>query len=371
MQIHRVNAGESLYSIAREYGISPTKLKETNNLLYPDSLAPGRELLILIPTKTYTARREDTLPAIARRFAVSEAEIYKNNPSLLGTDKIYPEEILALKYPKKSHGIALLNGFVYKDFSKERLSMLMPYLSFVTVSSAVYEGGRLRSLFDNGYALKKAKESKKSAILRVYAKNDEAYESDKFISLVTRAAAREGFDGISIPHRESGESEAGERFLFDLKRALISEGLSLQIETDGNISEKCSEMADSLAICLDDTQGGASDLYERYAKEKNAINSFIDLSPFAYVGKKAYPIDEVYSALDKIGAPLTLSDDGRIICGELRGEEVVIPSLENIKAKLDLIGELGYLGCCIDVMRCPISHLMMLSSLFHLSPDYL
>ena len=57
MQIHRVKEGESIYSIAREYGVHPSKIIENNGIRNPSRLTVGRELLILIPTRTYTARR--------------------------------------------------------------------------------------------------------------------------------------------------------------------------------------------------------------------------------------------------------------------------------------------------------------------------
>ena len=39
MQIHKVKKGETVYSIARDYGVSPTKIAEINGLQNKDLLA--------------------------------------------------------------------------------------------------------------------------------------------------------------------------------------------------------------------------------------------------------------------------------------------------------------------------------------------
>ena len=50
-------------------------------------------------------------------------------------------------------------------------------------------------------------------------------------------------------------------------------------------------------------------------------------------------------------------------------KRVAFESLENIKAKLDLIYELGLMGISFDIMRVPTEYLMTFHSLFAL-PTY-
>ena len=371
MQIHRVKAGESVYSIAREYGISPAKIIEINGLKNPDRLSVGRELLILIPTRTYTARRGDTLESISRRFSVSESELIKNNPSLFGSDKIYPEEVFAVKYPERSHGIALLMGYLYKGCPKERIDYTLPYLSHLVSSSCVYEGKRMHTLFDTRETVKAVKELSKKALLRIQRRGD-AYD-EKFIPIAINAAASGGFDGIVLSSNTGlGEGENAD-FLFELKKAALAEGVTLSLESDGSICERCAELSDAVILCRDDCiekSENTEAAYREYAKNRDALRAFIDLSPFAYIGGEAIPIDTALTYADREGAEIKEDESGMLLSFRLRDKEVRLPSLKNIKAKLDLIGELGYLGCAIDIMRCPASHLMMLSSLFHLSPSY-
>ena len=68
MKIHRVKEGDSVYSIAREYAVMPTKIIEANELLTPDVLTVGEELLILTPTRTHTVRGGETRPRMGWHF---------------------------------------------------------------------------------------------------------------------------------------------------------------------------------------------------------------------------------------------------------------------------------------------------------------
>ncbi|MBE6709056.1 MAG: LysM peptidoglycan-binding domain-containing protein, partial [Ruminococcaceae bacterium] len=84
MQIYTVNSGDSIYSIARKFGTTPSRIVTDNELTDPGRLAVGQSLVILEPTRTYTVRGGDTLDGIARLFGVSLTELWRNNPILGG-----------------------------------------------------------------------------------------------------------------------------------------------------------------------------------------------------------------------------------------------------------------------------------------------
>ena len=97
MKIHRVKRGESIYDIAKDYGVSAQKIVEDNAVLYPERLIVGEELLILTPTRTYTARKGDTLSSVSLRFHVKESDLLMKNPFLLGRRELNEGEVLSLK----------------------------------------------------------------------------------------------------------------------------------------------------------------------------------------------------------------------------------------------------------------------------------
>lgn len=87
-----VKTGDTLYSIARKYGLDVKTLASTNKLADPDNLKAGAKLIIPItpvPTPrpvtpppgatTYTVRAGDTLSSIARRHGTSVGDLQRIN----------------------------------------------------------------------------------------------------------------------------------------------------------------------------------------------------------------------------------------------------------------------------------------------------
>lgn len=189
MQVHTVKRGESIFGIAREYAVSPSGIINTNGLENPDVLAVGEELLILMPSRSYTASKGDTVGLVARRFGVRREDIFAANPQLLCDDRLYEGQHLALGYADTRLGMAASNGYLYRGYGEEDLRRALPYLTYLTVAAAVVEGGKISSLFDGRGAVRYANENDKIPILRVYVKDDSAiYEGD-----ASRASFIEGF----------------------------------------------------------------------------------------------------------------------------------------------------------------------------------
>ena len=89
---YKVKTGDTLYSIAKRYGIDVKKLASANGLSDPSALKAGTELLIPVtpaPTprpvtpppgaSTYTVKAGDTLSSIARQHGTSAGELQKLN----------------------------------------------------------------------------------------------------------------------------------------------------------------------------------------------------------------------------------------------------------------------------------------------------
>jgi len=74
-----VSAGDTLYSIAKSFGVSIDKIKEINNL-NNNMLSVGQKLYIPIEEETtYVVKKGDTLYSIARNFNISVDELKKLN----------------------------------------------------------------------------------------------------------------------------------------------------------------------------------------------------------------------------------------------------------------------------------------------------
>ena len=79
MQIHVVESGQTLSSIAETYGTTPAAIQEANDLPNPDDLVIGQAMVIPIVGSYYWVRQGDTLYTIGQRFQISAAELAKVN----------------------------------------------------------------------------------------------------------------------------------------------------------------------------------------------------------------------------------------------------------------------------------------------------
>jgi murein DD-endopeptidase MepM/ murein hydrolase activator NlpD len=87
---HIVQAGETLYGIAQQYGTTVDAIVAFNGLADPDRIAAGQRLLIPDPglrTTGYTVQPGDTLAMIARRYGAASEDVARlnhlANPSLI------------------------------------------------------------------------------------------------------------------------------------------------------------------------------------------------------------------------------------------------------------------------------------------------
>jgi membrane-bound lytic murein transglycosylase D len=104
---HKVQAGDTLYDLSLRYGVTITALKQANGLSSP-RIYPGKVLRIPAATEErsfsphqsvtgpgmYRVQRGDTLYDIARRFGVSTSELRQING--LSSSRIYPGDVLRI-----------------------------------------------------------------------------------------------------------------------------------------------------------------------------------------------------------------------------------------------------------------------------------
>jgi len=98
MTVYTVESGDSVYSIARKFGVPASRIVTDNELSNPSRLIVGQSIVILYPTETYTVRGGDTLDAVSRRTGVSLNELWRNNPTLGGKSTVYPGQTLNIRY---------------------------------------------------------------------------------------------------------------------------------------------------------------------------------------------------------------------------------------------------------------------------------
>lgn len=96
MILHICKAGEDAESIARRYGVSPSKLLEDNGT--SPLLLPGRVLAVFPGSRTHTLRGGESPAAIAARYGLTDTQLLRQNPSL-AFRRAVPGQVLRVDVP--------------------------------------------------------------------------------------------------------------------------------------------------------------------------------------------------------------------------------------------------------------------------------
>lgn len=132
MTIHVVSPGQTLFGIAREYGVAPGLIARFNGLRPPYRLAVGQSLVILFPAALYTVRQGDTVFSVAAREGIGVMELYRNNPNLGGRPELFPGQVLVLRLTDEPTRTIETNGYVYPYVNEQVLRGILPYATYLT-----------------------------------------------------------------------------------------------------------------------------------------------------------------------------------------------------------------------------------------------
>lgn len=133
MIIHTVAPGDTVYEIARRYGIPEERIIRENELKDPADLVVGQTLVLTQPTAVYTVARGDSVYSIAARFGISINQLWRNNPSLGGGDSLTPGQELIIALPAPTLGSIDVGGYAYPNIDRAVLRKTLPYLTYLTL----------------------------------------------------------------------------------------------------------------------------------------------------------------------------------------------------------------------------------------------
>jgi LysM repeat protein len=378
MQIYRVKNSESVYDIAREYGVSPIRIAYDNDLEIRGRLPRGREILVITPSRTYSTRSQDTLEGIARRFKTSKESLLRLNPELGGRDKLYAGQTLSVRNGAPSYGMISANGYLYSGTSKESLLSLIPYLSYVTVCSAVYKDGRVHNLFPSNDTVALVRAYGRAPMLRIYLTELPSTEgAADFASSVGILAGSAGFAGVTLSNLSSLSRDVRrlESLVLTVRKQLIDNGLLLFAEGDLESNTSYIEYADAGVLTYDKLHkadipsfaDGERATLEGFAYSSESSRAFVEISSFAYSGGKYIEKREAMRITDKKHGEIFGDSERKLqiaAYGKHKRREIILESLENTKAKLELVSELGFMGISFDIGRVCVPDLMMAASMF-------
>ena len=376
MNIHIVCPEKGISACCNEYSVSEENIRKINEIEKGEA-APGEDILVLMPTRSYRTAYGDTLERIAMRFGITKRELLCSNPWLTLREPKTGENV-TLRYGERRHGMKVANGYYHEGCSDDKLRMTLPYLTYVSFASAVADNHGVRRTMNDKPQVKMVSDHGKIPLVRIQdnMKNrfDTADNHDSLAEGMIDLATKGGYKGILL-NSSSFSHSAKEYILFLLKmrKMMIGCDLILITEIDESTPLEFSEYADGSVMyypkfAMDNPpsfKDGERDVLSNFACNGESAKTFIDLpclakAPKGYIGvsdameiarRNKYHIETNKSTL------LSHFTDRK------QGE-YTFESLEGLKAIFDLIHEFDYMGICFDIMRVPINYLMMYNAMF-------
>lgn len=149
MIIHVVKPGDSVYSIARQYGASPQKIISDNELENPEQLVIGQTLVVLEGERRHTVQSGDSIYRIARRYNTTAADIIQANPDLTDPSSLQVGQVLIIPPRTVNFGPIQVNGYAFPNIDRDVLRKTLPSLTFLSIFSyEVRPDGSLSTIDD-------------------------------------------------------------------------------------------------------------------------------------------------------------------------------------------------------------------------------
>ena len=379
MKIHTTKSGETIATIANQYEVSEETIRRIN-ALDDGEPAAGEELLIQIPTRSYTAVYGDTVDRIAIRFGIRKNDLYRLNPWIIEKE-LKAGQKLTLKTGDRKKGMAVANGYFYQGCTEEKLMRAMPFLTYVSFAAAKADKRGIHKIFDCKRWVDICIQNSKIPLVRVFDGYSSRYDTEsdltEFAKELITLTEDGGFKGIVLDACSlSNSAENFSRFLMILRKMMIGCDLILITEINEKSPVEFSEYSDGSILYYPkyamDTplsfEEGERRIIGDLACNGESAKVFIDLPSLA-IGNNGYmTTDEALNNARKKG--LEINTNKSTLLSEFNSRkqgDYRYTSLSGIAALLELVNEFDYSGISFDIMRTPLSHLMMYDSAFKTS----
>ena len=240
MTIHVVQAGQTLWSVAQEYGVAAGLLARFNGLSEPYRLAVGQSLLILRPQALYTVQPGDSAFSVSQTFSLGRNELYRMNPGLSSQARLYPGQVLVTKLEDRPDDETELLGYAYPWANEKTLRGILPYAAaLVPFTYGFTEAGSLIAPEDEALLLL-AREFGTKTLLHLSTLTEQGNFSAQLAGAVlsddtarqaliqntVRAMQEKGFSGVDVDFEYLGRTLAGAyaAFLAELAEAVHDAG---------------------------------------------------------------------------------------------------------------------------------------------------
>ena len=251
MIIYTVQSGDSLYSIAREFGVTVAELERFNDLPDQNLLTVGQDVLIPVSGTIHRVSNGESLYSIASHYGVPLDSVINSNPDIKPPYTIYPDQIIKIPEPTTKRTISV-NGYAYPNINRGVLQQTLPYLTYLSIfSHRVSSDGTLGTVNDSEL-ISISKASRVAPIMVITNTEDGGgFSSDvahavletsetreNLINNVISTATRKGYSGVDVDFEYiyPSDRELYNSFLSELKAELQPRGLTLSTAIAPKIS---------------------------------------------------------------------------------------------------------------------------------------
>ncbi len=149
MEIYVVQQGDTLESIAEQFGVSAARLAYDNEVT-GNRLVVGQALIVLRPERIYTIENGDTLEGIAAQNGTTVLQLVRNNSYLLNEDFLLPGRQIVIAYEGTQRRNIELFGYAYAFIQEAILQECCLYINELLPFSYGYnEDGTLIPMNDD------------------------------------------------------------------------------------------------------------------------------------------------------------------------------------------------------------------------------
>lgn len=243
MTIHVVQSGDTVTSIAAQYGVDARRLAADNDVGADGALAVGQTLVIRYPEIIHVIRPGETLFSLAAAYGTTVRRLWQNNWPLGGGTDLRPGETLVISYFGQNLGSALFSGYAYPYIDQTLLASELPYLSYLApfTYGITASGGLLPLADDDLLAAARQRGARPVMHLSTLTEDgqfdtergalvltDQAVQ-DQLISEVMQTLRRRGYAGLDVDfeYLPGTLAAAYAEFLARLRRLLHSQGFFL------------------------------------------------------------------------------------------------------------------------------------------------
>jgi len=191
--IYTVKNGDTLFSIAREFGTTIDNLVNLNGLTQPNNLAIGQNLFI--PTNqrlnTYTVIAGDTLYGISTKVGVSLQDLLNANPQITNPDIINVGDKINIPDYRP---LIEVNGYAIANINSMTLERTLPYLTWLSIFSyQAKTDGSLYTLYEENIITQSRNSSVAPIMVVTNIGESGGFDSDLGSVILNNASVQEIF----------------------------------------------------------------------------------------------------------------------------------------------------------------------------------